>query len=162
MGREWRELRARRDWDEKRLGRPYHNYAFASPLSSTLVGLSRKNRLLVVYKFSSRKKPIGEYVRRQSKFLYVQFENSQELTHVYPDTGTWDLPAIENPDFYTQSWIKISNPHSPLFAAMQFTIYCICLYMLQVKFDFRLNFIFLCSRLITIFLKQRKIQINLG
>ena len=34
--------------------------------------------------------------------------------------------------------------------------------MLQVKFDFRLNFTFLCSRLITIFPKQRKIQINLG
>ena len=34
------------------------------------------------------------------------------------------------------------------------------MYMLQVKFDFRLNLIFLCSRLITIFLKQRKIQIN--
>ena len=67
MGRERRELRAKRDCDEKRLGRdrvchareekpdpdpdpsrPYHNYAFASPLSSTLVGPSRKNRLLVV------------------------------------------------------------------------------------------------------------------
>ena len=55
MGRERRELRAKRDCDEKRLGRdrvcldpdpsrPYHNYAFASPLSSTLVGPSRKKQ----------------------------------------------------------------------------------------------------------------------
>ena len=51
MVREWRELRARRDWDETGCvthdpSRPCHNhdYAFASPLSSTLVGPSRKKQ----------------------------------------------------------------------------------------------------------------------
>ena len=52
-----RELRAGRDWDETGCvthkyqdpPRPYNNYAFSSPLSSMLVGPSRKKRLLVVY-----------------------------------------------------------------------------------------------------------------
>ena len=58
MGRERRELRARRDWGGTGCvthdpSRPCHNYAFASPLSSMLVGPSRKNRLLVVYMMKS-------------------------------------------------------------------------------------------------------------
>ena len=55
MGRERRELGARRDWNGTGCvthdpSRPCHNnYAFSSPLSSTLIGPSRKNRLLFVY-----------------------------------------------------------------------------------------------------------------